>query len=254
MFEMFTQPARAAILEAQAEARGRHDPHLGCEHLLVGLLRAGTGLASAILVERSITLDAVRAAVDELLGPAPTPVPVDEALASIGIDLGQVRARLEATFGPDALAEQPVPFDPAVKEALQAAVTEARLLHQRYVGTEHELLGLLQVTEGAAAKILQQLGVDLADLSIEVRRRAAPEEQRVQALLAQWQSLYRTLTDAPEGRRKDVLAVLEGVAANVHQATRQESEDGLAATRQLGDRLDTLLRDARAELNAIRSA
>jgi ATP-dependent Clp protease ATP-binding subunit ClpA len=201
MFEIFTQLARTAILEAQAEARVRHDPYVGCEHLLVGLLREGTGLAATILVGRSITLDAVRAAVDELLGPAPTTVPPDEALASIGIDLGQVRARLEATFGPDALAEQPVPFDPAVKEALQAAVAEAGLLHQRHVGTEHELLGLLQVTEGAAAKILQQLAVDLVDLSIEVRGRAAPEEQRVHILLAQWQSLDRTITDAPEGNR-----------------------------------------------------
>jgi ATP-dependent Clp protease ATP-binding subunit ClpA len=175
MFEIFTEQARQVILEAQAEATERGDTHIGCEHLLVGLLREGTGLAAAVLAEQSVTVDAVRATLQELVGPRPTAVPPDEALATIGIDLGQVRARLEATFGPGALTAPPPPYDPRAKEALQLAVAESARLDQQHVGTEHELLALVQVTEGLAAKILEQLGVDLVALIEEVHDRAAPD-------------------------------------------------------------------------------
>jgi ATP-dependent Clp protease ATP-binding subunit ClpA len=174
MFELFTEPARTVVMEATAEATDRADTYLGSEHLLVGLLREGTGLAAVVLAEQSVTLDAVRAAIDDLVGP-PATVPPQEALASIGIDLGQVQARLEATFGPEALAPPPTPFDASAKQALEAAVAEADALRRRQVDTEHELLGLLQVTDGLAAKILDRLGVDLAALSEQVRGRAARE-------------------------------------------------------------------------------
>jgi ATP-dependent Clp protease ATP-binding subunit ClpA len=173
MFEIFTEEARSAILEAQAEAVEQDDGQLGCEHLLVGLLREGTGLAAVVLAERSVTLDGVRAAVDQLVGPRPAAVPPDQALATIGIDLGQVRSRLEATFGPGALADHPPPYTPLAKEALQLAVAEAGRLGQDHVGTGHELLGLAQVTEGLAAKVLEHLGTDLAALVEELRERAA---------------------------------------------------------------------------------
>jgi ATP-dependent Clp protease ATP-binding subunit ClpA len=174
MFELFTEAARTAVMEAQAEATERADTYLGTEHLLVGLLREGNDTAAVVLAERSVTLDDVRAAIDDLVGPRTT-VPPQEALASIGIDLGQVQARLAATFGPEALAPPPTPFDASARECLQAAVDEASAMHQPYVGTEHELLGLLQVTDGLGAKILQRLGVDLVVLSEQVRGRAASE-------------------------------------------------------------------------------
>jgi ATP-dependent Clp protease ATP-binding subunit ClpC len=100
-------------------------------------------------------------------------VPPDQALATIGIDLGQVRSRLEATFGPGALADHPPPYTPMAKAALQLAVAEAGRLGQDHVGTGHELLGLAQVTEGLAAKVLEHLGTDLAALVEELRERAA---------------------------------------------------------------------------------
>jgi ATP-dependent Clp protease ATP-binding subunit ClpA len=172
MFEIFTEQARNAVLEAQAETLERGDQQLGCEHLLLGLLREGGGLAAVVLAERSITVEATRGAIDRLIGPGPSDVPPDQALATIGIDLGQVRARLEATFGPDALAAPPPPFTPLAKEALQLAVAEASRLGQDRVGTEHELLGLAQVTEGLAAKALEHLGVDLPALVEDLRGRA----------------------------------------------------------------------------------
>jgi ATP-dependent Clp protease ATP-binding subunit ClpA len=173
MFEIFTEQARNVILEAQAETLERGDQQLGCEHLLVGLLREGTGLAAVVLAERTVTVEAVRTAIDQLAGPGPTAVPPDQALATIGIDLGQVRARLEASFGPDALADPPPPYTPLAKEALQLAVAESSRLGQDQVGTEHELLGLALVTEGLAAKALEHLGVDLPSLVEELRGRAA---------------------------------------------------------------------------------
>ena len=114
----------------------------------------------------------MRTAIDQLVGPRPAAVPPDQALATIGIDLGQVRSRLEATFGPDAMADHPPPYTPLAREALQGAVAEASQLGQAHVGTEHELLGLAQVTEGLAAKVLEHLGVDPA-LVEELRERAA---------------------------------------------------------------------------------
>jgi ATP-dependent Clp protease ATP-binding subunit ClpC len=174
MFELFTEPARTAIMEATAEATDRADTCVGSEHLLVGLLREGNGPAAAALAEHSVTLDTVRAAIDELVGPPATVAP-QEALASIGIDLGQVQALLAEAFGPEALAPPPTPFDASARECLEAAVAEARAMQQPNVGTEHELLGLLQVTDGLAAKILQRLGVDLVALGEQVRGRAASE-------------------------------------------------------------------------------
>lgn len=133
------------------------------------------------------------------------------------------------------------------------AVVESGRLHQRHVGTEHELLGLAQVTEGLAAKILEQLGIDLAALIEEVRGRAAPEEQRVRTLLAERPVLDRMIHQVAEGRRDDALGVLQGLGASIQQAMRQEYEDGLAATRRLAAELETLLGDARQQLDALRS-
>ena len=253
IFELFTAPAKTSIIEAQAEAQDRADTYVGSEHLLAGLLREGTGLAAVLLAEHSVTLDAVRAAIDGLVGPRPAPVPAQQALASIGIDLGQVQARLEATFGPDALAPPPTPFDSSAKECLMAAVAEAGAMHQRYVDTEHELLGLLQVTDGLAAKILQQLGVDGAALGGQVRGRAAPEEQRVHTVMAEWASLDRLAREVPDGRRDQARTVLRDFGEAVQQAMRREQDEALAATRRLTGELETALEIARQGLESLRT-
>lgn len=160
MFDIFTEDARAAIVAAQAEAHERADAHLGCEHLLLGLLRQGTGRAAVVLGAHSVTLAGAHAALDDLTGRPPPVTPAD-ALASIGVDLDAVAARLEATFGPEAMAPAPTPFDAGAKEALQTAVTEAERLGQAHVGTEHALLGLLAVPDTTATAILARLGADV---------------------------------------------------------------------------------------------
>src|SRR5680860_451446 len=251
MFDIFTERARTVILEAQAEATDRGDNYIGCEHLLVGLLREGTGLAAVVLAERSVTVDAARGAIDELVGPRPMAVPPDKALATMGVDLDRVRARLQATFGSGALADPTPPYNSSAREALELAVAESGRLRQRHVGTGHELLGLARVTEGLAAKILEQLGVDLTALIEEVRGRAAPEEQRVRTLLAKRPVLNGMIHQAETGRRDEALGVLQSLGTSIQRAMRQESETGLAATRALAAELETLLADARQQLDAL---
>jgi ATP-dependent Clp protease ATP-binding subunit ClpA len=165
MFDLFTDEARTAVVEAQAEATDRSDTVVGCEHLLLGLLREGSGPAARILAERSVTLEAGRAGVDDLYGPPPT-IPAAEALATIGIDLDRVNARLVETFGAEVTAPQPTPYDAEAKLALMAALTAAG---GRDVGTEHVLAGVLGQSDGRAVKLLEHLGVDVAALATRAR-------------------------------------------------------------------------------------
>jgi ATP-dependent Clp protease ATP-binding subunit ClpA len=168
MFEQFTDGARSAVMQAQAEATARSDDRLGGEHLLLGLLGEGTGVAADLLAEAGVTTDGARRAVEELYGPPPAVTPAD-ALAAIGIDLDRVDAKLTESFGPAATAPKPTPFDDAAKAALMAAVTAAE---GRPIGTEHVLLGLLGETDGRATKLLEHLGVDAAALTERTRGRA----------------------------------------------------------------------------------
>jgi ATP-dependent Clp protease ATP-binding subunit ClpA len=164
MFDLFTDPARTALLEAQAEATARSDTALGADLLLVGLLREG-GLAAGILAEHGVTLEGARAAVDELFGPPPAVEP-GAALASIGIDLDRVNARLTERFGDAATAPAPTPFDAEARDALMAAVEEAG---GRDIGPEHVLAGILRPGDGRAAKLLRHLDADTGALATRVR-------------------------------------------------------------------------------------
>jgi ATP-dependent Clp protease ATP-binding subunit ClpA len=110
MFERFTDSARQIIVQAQSEARELGHGFIGCEHLLLGMLAADAP-AAAVLHEHGLTPERARAEVIRLVGAAPFGRPPDllnvldrEALAVIGIDLDVVRSRIEATFGPGALA------------------------------------------------------------------------------------------------------------------------------------------------------
>jgi ATP-dependent Clp protease ATP-binding subunit ClpA len=165
MFEHFTDGARSAVMQAQAEALARSDEHLGGEHLLLGLLADGTGVAADLLAEAAVTADGARRAVEELYGPPPAVTPAD-ALAAIGIDLDRVDAKLTESFGPAATEPKPTPFDEAAKEALMAAVAAA---DGRPIGTEHVLLGLLGEGEGRATKVLEHLAVDVPALTERTR-------------------------------------------------------------------------------------
>jgi ATP-dependent Clp protease ATP-binding subunit ClpA len=163
MFDMFTPEAQAVVITAQDEAQRRGDVHLGTEHLLLGLLEQEP--AKGLLAERQVTADAVRTAITEIAGPPPGPEEQREALAAMGVDLEAVRAGMASNLGSSALAVPPTPFDDGAKLALQAAVAEAGRLGHDQVGPEHELFGVLSVSDALGVSVLRHLGVDTEALA-----------------------------------------------------------------------------------------
>ena len=176
MFERFTSGSRAVVQLAQQEARALGHGYVGTEHLLLGLLAEGEGVAAHVLGDAGLTAGAVRAHLERLVGDPLLTGPDAEALRAIGIEVAEVRARVEESFGPGALErarfrkcrQRPVsghvPFSPRSKKVLELSLREAIRLHHNYIGTEHILLGLLREGEGLAARILAEAGVRADDL------------------------------------------------------------------------------------------
>jgi ATP-dependent Clp protease ATP-binding subunit ClpC len=131
MFERFTDKARRVVVLAQEEARMLDHNYIGTEHILLGLVHEGEGLAA-------------------------------QALTSIGIGLEAVRGEVEKIIGRGQAAPSGhIPFTPRAKKVLELALREALQLGHNYIGTEHILLGLVREGEGVAAQVLQKLGGDL---------------------------------------------------------------------------------------------
>jgi ATP-dependent Clp protease ATP-binding subunit ClpA len=163
MFERFTKRARTVVVHAQEIARERRSPTIGSEHLLLGLYAVPDGLASTILQRLQVD----RADVEADLGRG---TPFDaEGLATLGIDLEEVRRQAEETFGPGALDRTHaargrwhgghIPFERDAKKALELGLREAVRLGHGFIGTEHLLLGLLH--DGRARDVLVARGVGL---------------------------------------------------------------------------------------------
>jgi ATP-dependent Clp protease ATP-binding subunit ClpC len=132
MFSRYTERAQRVIVLAQDEARRLNYDYVGTEHLLLGLIREGEGIAA-------------------------------KALQSLGIQLEQVRAEVEKMIGKGSASTRgEIGFTPRAKKVMvELAIEEARLLGHNYVGTEHILLGLIREGEGVAAQVLQNLGAEL---------------------------------------------------------------------------------------------
>jgi ATP-dependent Clp protease ATP-binding subunit ClpA len=165
MFERFGDAARRAVVLAQEEAEALGHDYLGTEHLLLGLLAEGEGRAADVLARAGVTRDSV---LEHLRGrDMPLSGRVDaDALAAIGIDLDEVRRRVEDAFGPGALLRTRTGcrafarrFTPRAKRVLEVAWQEARKHGEDLADTEHLLLGLLEEGDGVAAKILGDYGV-----------------------------------------------------------------------------------------------
>ena len=170
MFERFTEPARKVTVDAQLVARRLGHSHIGTEHLLLGLLETD-GVAAQVLGGLGITAAAVEREIVTEVGRGPLGTGDAEALGAIGIDLDEVRRRMEASFGPGALhwhpdprcrGERPrlghVPFSPRAKKVLELSLREAVALKHGFIGTEHLLLGLVRESEGLAMLVLTRLG------------------------------------------------------------------------------------------------
>jgi ATP-dependent Clp protease ATP-binding subunit ClpA len=174
VFEHFTERARVAVVFAQEEARDLHHNYIGTEHLLLGLLHDRASVGRQALDRLGVRLDDVRSEVVRVVGegrPARLGEEDAAALRVIGIDLEEVRRRVEETFGRGALERVApsrrrgrkkscialrgeIPFTPRAKKALELAAREAKGLRHDYIGTEHILLGLIREREGLAAGLL----------------------------------------------------------------------------------------------------
>src|SRR5262245_30039124 len=131
MFERFTDRARRVVVLAQEEARMLNHNYIGTEHILLGLIHEGEGVAAKALESLGISLEGVRQQVEEIIGQ------------------GQ-----QAPSGH-------IPFTPRAKKVLELSLREALQLGHNYIGTEHILLGLIREGEGVAAAVLVKLGADL---------------------------------------------------------------------------------------------
>ncbi|HUP70530.1 MAG TPA: ATP-dependent Clp protease ATP-binding subunit [Acidimicrobiales bacterium] len=138
MFERFTDRARRVLVLAQEEARLLNHNFIGTEHILLGLIHEGEGVAAKALEALGISLEAVREKVEETIGPAGS----------------------STTGSP--------PFTPRAKKVLELSLREALQLGHNYIGTEHMLLGLVREGEGVAAQVLQTLGADLSRVRQQV--------------------------------------------------------------------------------------
>jgi hypothetical protein len=140
MFERFTERARRSVTQAQGEARELRHTYIGSEHLLLGILHEGDGLAVRVLRTLNVDPEALAGQVKQLAGPGHESVIVSEH----------------------------IPFTPAAKKTLEGALREAQRFHHDYIGTEHMLLSILSRGEGTAYDALHANGVDLETARAQV--------------------------------------------------------------------------------------
>jgi ATP-dependent Clp protease ATP-binding subunit ClpA len=185
MFERFTVAAREVVTSAQYEREAMQHRFVGTEHLLLGLLNEGAGAAYTVLTRAGLTRALVREDVKRFIGDTPLGEADAAALRVIGIDLDEVRAKVEQQFGPGSLRPPAPPrqglffgrrgslavggrFSARAKKVLELALREAIQLHHRSLGPEHILLGLLREGEGLGAQILHERGIVSSDVRREL--------------------------------------------------------------------------------------
>ncbi|MBP8911895.1 MAG: NDP-hexose 4-ketoreductase, partial [Phycisphaerae bacterium] len=139
MFERFTDRARKVMALANQEAQRFNHEYIGTEHILLGLVKEGSGVGATVLKNLDVDIKKLRLEVEKLV-----------------------------KSGPDMVTMGKLPQTPRAKKVIEYAIEEARALNHNYVGTEHILLGLLRESEGIAAQVLMNLGLKLEDVRQEV--------------------------------------------------------------------------------------
>src|SRR5882757_9106465 len=142
----FTPRAQQVLALARKEADRFHHNYVGTEHILLGLIKLGQGVAVSVLQKMGLDLETVRNAVEKQVG-----------------------------TGQETKAQNSVPYTPRVKKVLALAGREAKTLNHSYVGTEHILLGLLREGEGVAARVLKSLDIDIERTRNEILRELDPQ-------------------------------------------------------------------------------
>ena len=139
MLNRFTERARKVILLAKEEAKRFNHDYIGTEHILLGLVREGEGVAAVVLQKMGLSLQQIRLEIEKIVKP-----------------------------GPSTIISGDIPFDPKAKKAIELSGEEARALGHNYIGTEHILLGLIKEGEGVASMVLLNLGLDLDKVRQEI--------------------------------------------------------------------------------------
>ncbi len=201
MFERFTDRARRVIVLAQDEAKLLNHSYIGTEHILLGLIHEGEGVAA-------------------------------KALESLGISLEQVREQVEEIIG---TGQQPpsghVPFTPRAKKVLELSLREALQMNHNYIGTEHMLLGLIREGEGVAASVLIKLGADLNRVRNTVLQLLSGYQGREASMAGAPEA----------GPEKSSSQVLDQFGRNLTQAARDNQLDPVIGRTQEIERVMTVL-------------
>lgn len=214
MFQRFSDSARRVVVLAQEEAKRLNHNYIGTEHLLLGLIREGEGIAARVLQANHVNLETVRAQIVETIGKG---------------------------------SSQPsghIPFTPKAKKVLELSLREALQLSHNYIGTEHILLGLARETEGVAAKILLKMGIDMEKLRDQVLKNISqnPSSQEYATPEAQGGFLLdqfgRNLTelaaegklDPVVGREKEIERVMQVLSRRTKNNPVLVGEPGVGKT------------------------
>ncbi len=216
MFGRFTERAQKVLMLAQEEARRLNYPYVGTEHLLLGLLREGEGIAAKVLQRMGIEMEKVRREVEKIIGKG------------------------------GALVVGEIGFTPRSKKVLELSFDEARNLGHNYIGTEHLLLGLIREGEGVAATVLQNLGANLQSVRKEVMEMLSgaapagnqPKAAREHAKTPNLDEFGRDLTvlaregklDPVVGREKEIERVIQVLSRRTKNNPVLIGEPGVGKT------------------------
>jgi ATP-dependent Clp protease ATP-binding subunit ClpC len=229
MYERFTDRARKVMQLANQEAQRFNHEYIGTEHMLLGLVQEGSGVAANVLKNLDIDLRKVRREVEKIVQTGP---------------------------GGDQLALGKLPQTPRAKKVIDSAIEEARRLNHNYVGTEHLLLGLLREEEGVAAQVLINVGLNLADVRAEVlnllggpsgKQAEAPTKRSSTPAL---DALGRDLTDQARlgklapliGRSAELRAVMEVLGSRARPSPLLMGEAGVGKRTLAAGLADAIVR------------
>ena len=201
MFERFTDRARRVIVLAQDEAKLLNHNFIGTEHILLGLIHEGEGVAAKALESLGIALEAVRAQVEEIIGQGQQ-VPTGH-----------------------------IPFTPRAKKVLELSLREALQMNHSYIGTEHILLGLIREGEGVAAQVLIKLGADLSRVRSTVLQLITGYQGREASMAGAPET----------GPEKATSQILDQFGRNLTQAARDNLLDPVIGRTQEIERVMTVL-------------
>lgn len=150
IFNRFVREARGCVEAAVEEARALGHDSVGDEDLLLGILRAEEGMAAEALFSLRVTLEAARKESERM---------TSDALSSVGVSLEDIRREAGNAFDMRIPEGRRIPFSPRAKRVLEGALGEAVRLRDNRIGTEHVLLGILDIEDGTAIRMLDRMGV-----------------------------------------------------------------------------------------------